>query len=341
MTDEPAARSRRTGPLVVAGVSVLWFAGTLWFTHTAALNAADPSIALIDAALALPLVIVAGLIAGAAVGAVAVERLAARRRTVRGVSQGDDGSDDDADSDDDEATAPSRLTRTRWAMLAGAGIGLVLGAVAGGLVLLGYGTAPALVSLSIAIAAAAALGGSLGGVPWPAIVVAGLAGSLVRFLLGLIEGLFSGRLREALATDDSVAAQYAAIGRVSFFMALIGGTIAGLTASWYLRRSDRGLTWPAHLAAGAIPGLLLLAADVLTRVGGGPLLRLATGDDLADRIALDLVGQSRLSTALVVLFTGAIVAILSHGRTLGTTPEPAPARKGRTTPARGPRRRRR
>jgi hypothetical protein len=334
MTDEPPPRGRRTGPLVVAAISVLWFAGTLWFTHTAALNAADPSIALIDAALALPLVIVAGLIAGAAVAVVAVERLAARKRGVSAASKGDDDSDD-------VTAAPGRLTRTRWAMLAGAGIGLVLGAVAGGLVLLGYGTAPALVSLAIAIAVAAALGGSLGGVPWPAVVVAGLTGSLVRFGLGLVEGLFSGELREAIATDDSVAAQYAAIGRVSFFMALIGGVIAGLTASWYLHRSDRGLKWPAHLAAGATPGLLLLAADALTRVGGGPLLRLATGDDLADRIALDLVGQSRLSTALVVLFTGAIVAIVAHGRTLGTTPEPDPAPKGRTTPARGPQRRRR
>lgn len=313
MTDEPAAGGRRTGPLVVAGVSVLWFAGTLWFTHTAVLNAADPSIALIDAALALPLVIVAGLIAGAAVAMVAIERF----------------------------TAGGRLERTRWATLAGAGIGLVLGAIAGGLVLLGYGTAPALVSLAIAIAMAAALGGAVGGVPWPAVVAAGLAGSLVRFGLGLLEGLFSGELRKAIATDDSVAAQYAAIGRVSFALAFIGGAVAGLTASWYLRRSAGGLKWPAHLAAGATPGLLLLAADVLTRVGGGPLLRLATGDDLADRIALDLVGRSRLSTALVVLFTGAIVAIVAHGRTLRTTPEPDRAPKGRTTPARGPQRRRR
>jgi hypothetical protein len=142
-----------------------------------------------------------------------------------------------------------------------------------------------------------------------------------------------------------VAAQYAAIGRVSFFMALIGGVAAGLTASWYLRRTALGpaadLKWPAHLAAGAMPGLILLAADVATRIGGGPLLRVATGDDIADRLALDLVGRSRLSTALVVLFAGAIAAIFAHGRTLGTTPEPDPAPKGRTTPARGPQRRRR
>jgi hypothetical protein len=153
-------RTRR-GPLVVAGISVLWFAGTLWFTHAAALNAADPSIALIDAALALPLLIAAGLVAGAAVGVVVVTRL---------LSSG-------------------RIERTRWAVLAGAGAGLVLGGVAGGLVLLAYGTAPSLVSLAIAMTVAAAAGGAAGGVPWPAVVVAGVVGSLVRFGLGLVEGL--------------------------------------------------------------------------------------------------------------------------------------------------------
>lgn len=304
---------RRTGPLVVAGVSVVWFATTLWFTHTAVVRAAEASIALINAAFALPLLIAAGLVTGAAVAVVVVGRLVER----------------------------GRLARTRWAVLAGAGVGLVLGAAASSLVLLGYGTAPALVSLAIALAVAAAAGGALGGAPWPAVVVAGVIGSLVRFGVGAVEGLFSGQLREAIATDDSVAAQFAAIGRVSFGMALLGGAVAGLAASWYLRRTADGLGWPAYLAAGAVPGLLLLAADLTTRVGGRPLLRLATGDDVADRIALDLVGKSRLSTALVVLFTGAIVAIVVHGRALDASREPDPAPKGRTTPARGPQRRRR
>src|SRR5688572_1748672 len=156
MTDEPADGGTGRAPLVVAGISVLWFAATLWFTHAATLRAADPSIALIDAALALPLLIAAGLVAGAAVAVVVVSRLAAR----------------------------GRLQRTRWAVLAGAGVGLVLGAVAGGLVLIGYGSAPALISLAVAMAVAAAAGGAVGGVPWPAVVVAGAIGSLVRFGLG-------------------------------------------------------------------------------------------------------------------------------------------------------------
>jgi hypothetical protein len=99
------------GALVVAGISLLWFAGTLWVAHNSVVGAPDPSIALIDAALALPLLIASGMVAGAATAVVVVDRLAAR----------------------------GRLSRIRWRLLAGAGIGLVLGAVAGALILVGYG----------------------------------------------------------------------------------------------------------------------------------------------------------------------------------------------------------
>jgi hypothetical protein len=273
---------------------------------------AEPAVALVNATLSMPLLIASGIVAGAALAVVVVGRLTAR----------------------------GTLGRPRWRVLAGAGTGLVLGAVAGGAVLLGYGTAAALVSLSIAMAVAVAAGGAIGGIPWPAVVVAGVVGSLVRFALGVLEGLFGGRLREAIAGDGSVAAQLAAVGQIGFAMALIGGAVAGLTASLYLRKS--GLKWPAHVAAGAAPGLLLLIADVATRIGGTPLLRAMSGNDTFDERALRLVADTRLSTALVVLFTGAVAAIIVHGRTLApATAAPDQARKGRTTPVRGPQRRRR
>ncbi|GAA0896695.1 hypothetical protein [Virgisporangium aurantiacum] len=311
MTDEPTTRGGR-GPLVVAAISVAWFVATLVVTHASVVGEAEPAVALVNATLSMPLLIASGIVAGAALAVVVVGWLTAR----------------------------GMLVQARWRVLAGAGIGLLLGAVAGGAVLLGYGTAAALVSLSIAMAVAAAAGGALGGVPWPAVVVAGVVGSLVRFALGFVEGLFGGRLREAIAGDESVAAQLAAVGQIGFAMALIGGAVAGLSASLYLRKS--GLKWPAHLAAGAAPGLLLLIADVATRIGGTPLLRAMSGNDTFDERALRLVADTRLSTALVVLFTGAVVAIIVHGRTLApATAAPDQARKGRTTPVRGPQRRRR
>ena len=311
MTDEPATRVGR-GPLVVAAISVAWFVAILWLTHASVVGVREAQLALVNASLAMPLLIASGIVAGAAFAVVVVGWLTGR----------------------------GRLGRTRWQVLAGAGAGLALGAVAGGLVLLGYGTAAALVSLSITMALAAAAGGALGGVPWPAVVVAGVAGSLVRFALGFLEGLVGGRLREAITRDDSVAAQLAAVGQIGFAMALLGGAVAGLVAALYLRRTE--LKWPAFLAAGAAPGLLLLLAEVATRIGGTPLLHLTSGNDEFDQRATRLVADTRLSTALVVLFTGAVVAIIVHGRTLGPArATPDQARKGRTTPVRGPQRRRR
>ena len=189
----------------------------------------------------------------------------------------------------------------------------MLGAVAGGLVLLGYGTAPALVSLAIAIAVAPAAGGAVGGVPWPAVVVAGVVGQPRAVRARAARRAVQRTLREAIARDDSVAAQYAAIGQIAFAMALLGGVAAGLTASLVPAPQRRGLKWPAHLAAGATPGLLLLVG----RRGDADRRRAAaervSGNDTSTSARTGAGGRRRrLSTALVVLFAGAMVAIIVH-----------------------------
>jgi hypothetical protein len=272
------------GPLVIASLSVLWFGATLWFTHRSITSALTPDLGLAAAALALAQLIGRGLLAGAAV-AVAI-------------------------------TTSGRTRSARWRLLVGTGAGLVVGAAAGGLIVIGYGTAQALVALALAIAVSAALGGALSGVRVPAVVAAGLAGLLAWYGVGLLEGLFNGRLQRVFAADSSPDAQFAAAGRLSLAIALAGGVAAGLTAYRYLRRRDGGLSWPAYLIAGGTPGLLLLVADLATRLGGGPLLRVAGRGVAADRVALAYVGEVRLSTALVVLFVGAITTLIAFGRTL-------------------------
>ncbi|GIJ51036.1 hypothetical protein Val02_79220 [Virgisporangium aliadipatigenens] len=282
--DETPGRDRR-GPTVLAGISVLWLAATLWFTHHTVASSLTPELGLANVALSFPLVISTCLLAGAAV-ALAV-------------------------------TTSGRPRGWRARSLIGAGVGLVIGGVAAGLVLLGYGRAEALVALAAAIAIAAAVGGALSGLPAPAVLAAGLAGTLGWFAVTLLEGLFAGKLQEVFAAGPSPAAQFAAAGRITFAVALAGGALAGLTAYAYLRRrGGGGEKWPAYLAAGATPGLLLLASDVASRIGGGSLLRLAGAQGTADEIALEYVGSARLSTALVVLFAGTIAAILAVGRTL-------------------------
>jgi hypothetical protein len=276
----PVRSGRRRLPIVLAVVAAGWFAATLWLAHNGVVAAPDPQSALVTAALSVPLILGAAAVAGAAVAG----PVAARARRLRSV--------------------------------VGAGVGAALGALGGGALLLIYGTVPAFVALAVTIAVSAALGGALTGVPLPAIAMAGVTGALVWFAVGLVEGVFSGALSSLFGSRESAAGQLAAAGRMSFTVALLGGGAAGLGAYLVLRRHSPGPGWPAFLAAGGLPGAVLVVADVGTRVGGGPLIRLARRTGLADQIALEYVAANRLSTAFVVLFAGAIVTLILHGRTL-------------------------
>jgi hypothetical protein len=266
-------------PLVIAAVSLVWFAATLWFAHTSVVAAAGfDGAARVTALFVLPLLVASAFVAGAATALVVAARFVLPRALV------------------------------------GAGVGLVVGGIAGALVLVTYGAGSALVPFAIAIVLAAAVGGALAGVPTPVVLVAGLAACLSWFAVGLLERLISATFPALFRAGSTPSAQLAAAYRLSLTAALIGGAVAGLVAFWHLR--PHGLAWPAYAAAGATPGLLLLLADAAARLGGGPLLRLAATSSAADRVALDFVAANRLSTALVVLFTGAIAAIIAHGRTL-------------------------
>jgi hypothetical protein len=97
---------------------------------------------------------------------------------------------------------------------------------------------------------------------------------------------------------------------------VVGGVVAGLVAFSFLRRRDGGLRWPAYLAAGAGPGALILAAGMITEVGGAQLFRLASGVSADDRAALGFLGGQRLETAETVLFAGALTALVAFGATL-------------------------
>lgn len=269
---------------VIAALCTAWFVATLWLAHGAVTHSATADVAVANAALTLPAVIFASLVAGAAI-----------------------------------AGAATRVGRTRgwrYRALVGCGIGLVVGGGAGALVLIGYGTADALMALAVAIGLAAAIGGALSGMPASAVLTAGLTGALVWCGVGLVDGIFNGTLQDIFASDSSPAAQLVAADRLSFVVALVGGAFGGVAGYLYLRKSDVSSRWPGYLAAGATPGLFLLVTDVATRIGGGRLLRLAASADAADEAALAYVGGVRLNTALIVLFTGSITTVVLFGRTL-------------------------
>jgi hypothetical protein len=95
--------------------------------------------------------------------------------------------------------------------------------------------------------------------------------------------------------------------------------VAGVLAYAYLRRQRTGgapARWPAYLLAGALCGLLTALAELATRLGGAGLLRAASRVSEADGAYLDYLNTARVNRAMVILFVGAIVALMLFGRTL-------------------------
>ena len=274
---------------VLAGLAVAWLAATLWSAHaTITGSGGDDVLALNRAALTLPSVIIASLVAGVAVGLAAIAVLGRRGRAL------------------------TRIGR----LATGAGAGVVTGLIIVALILTSYGTGSSLVVLATGVGAASVIGGAISAIPPDAVVGAAVAGTVAWFLLGLVQGALNDQLLGLFGAGNSAASRVHATSRLLLTVALTGGIVAGLVAYRYLRPRGEGLRWPAYLLAGAGPGLLLVLANLVALVGGARLRELAAASSEADSAALHYIGTAGLNTALVVLFIGAITAMIAFGRTL-------------------------
>ncbi|MET7945843.1 hypothetical protein [Micromonospora sp. NPDC005324] len=318
-SDEPAVDAASAGsrPLPAPGAAVLallalgWLAAMLWSTREAITSAAAGVTAISLSAFALPGVISAALVAGAAV-ALAGGNLLARR-------YGD------------------------WATLRFAGAiggGMLVGLAAAVAINLTYFDTSTTNVIAGTTAAAAIIGGALAGARTaPAI------GAVVTAALGtLIFVVAFSRARDPLfdlfGAGDSQESLINAAKWVSRTESLVAGLLAGLLAfgylTWARRRAVRrdpdtpALRWPAYLLAGAGPGLLLLLAEVIIRIGGRSLLDLASALSEADAVAQTSLGTSRVDNGIWVLFVGALTALIAFGRTL------SPAHSDDDEPADGP-----
>jgi hypothetical protein len=227
-----------------------------------------------------------------------------------------------------------------------AGCGLLIGAAAAALILFGYGHRSSVVALAWAVLAAGVIGGLLGGLRLPEVLSAGLAAAVFGpFLLDFLPNLWQGQLLRLFGAGDTVSSQFSAVRTLSIVEALTAGLVAGLVAFGYLRRvARRSGALPAldsraraavgflgYLAAGAAPGLLLLIAEGVTRIGGARLFNAAGNLSAFDRVVIDYTNGSRLNHHLVVFFVGAFVALIGYGATLKPAarprPEPVPERE--------------
>ena len=95
------------------------------------------------------------------------------------------------------------------------------------------------------------------------------------------------------------------------------------------RTAGADLAWPLYALAGAGPGLLLVIGEGLTRTAGHRVLDLAGKVSELELVVQQMLSGARFNSALIVLFVGAISAVIAVGRTMGPAPdadvEPAPA----------------
>ncbi|MGC5029742.1 hypothetical protein [Micromonospora sp. DT229] len=292
------------GALVLALLAAGWLAAMLWSTREA-INSATAGVTAISlSAFALPGVISAALVAGTAVGLAAAEPV-----TRRG----------------DRATL-------RFAVAVGAG--LLVGLAAALAISLSYADNTTTRTIAGTTAAAAVIGGALAGARNGAVVgaVASAALGTLVFVVGF--SVARGPLFDLFGAGDSQQSMITAATWVSRTESLLAGLLAGFLAfgylTWARRRAARrdtpvtAVRWPAYLIAGAGPGLLLLVAEVIIRVGGRSLIDLAAALSEADAVAQTSMGTSRVDNGIWVLFVGALTAMIVFGRTLTPAPETDP-----------------
>lgn len=281
--------ARPTGTLVLLVLALIWLGGYLWSANESIDNAdSDPLVAVITAALALPGMIGATMLAGAAAAVALLAALAAR-------------------------WSP----RTWRAAGSAAAAGLVVGALAGGLVLIGYGERSSILVLAGTVLVAGTIGGLLGSLRPRAMTAAGLVATLVAFFIGFALDYKQERLLKLFGAGSSVKSQVDALTLLTLAQSVVAGLIAGVVAYHYLRRTGPGQRFPAYFAAGAMPGVFLLLAELVTWIGGRQLLGAAGSASSLDRAFLDYAGSTRLNHGLAVLFVGGITAMVAFGRTLG------------------------
>jgi hypothetical protein len=293
MTARDEATTVRSFPpgIVLAAVAVLWMAGLLWSARTTITRGGDPAMEVTATAYALPGALSASLVAGAAV-ALAVLAAAGRGGRTLGAT-------------------------LRFAVTTGAG--LVLGLLGAAAILTINTDGWVYAVVAGAIAAAATIGGALGGFRVPRVVAAVCWAAIAVFAVGFVLNLGQAPLLGLFGSGSSPASEATAARWFALAQAVMSGVAAGVVAFVVLRRTH--LRWPLYALAGAGPGLLLLLAEALTRTAGARVVALAGRVSELELTVQRVLSGSRLNSALIVLFAGAITAIVALGRTLGPPAE--------------------
>lgn len=281
----------RRGSLVLLVLSLVWLAAMVYAANADLLAAGDSITALAVATSALPVVIATTMLTGA-VGGVTFSAWRPLGRRLRGA-------------------------------LAIA-VGTLVGAVAAGLIVWGYGHRSSIITIAVAVLVAGTVGGAIGGIRLGYVVYAGLAGALAAYVADAVFSYFADAIMPVFGSVATTPDRLAATSRFALTTSLLAGLVAGTLAFWLLYRARCGWRFPAYLGAGTVAGGVLLLTELITRVGGAQAFRSVAGLSDADRTYVEYVAQSRLDHGLIVFFVGAFVAIICLGSTMKRR-EPATA----------------
>jgi hypothetical protein len=277
MATQTATRTSpsRAGALAEIFIGVLWLATSAWVAHASyAGEEVGLTGALEDAVGSLPSTVAATIFTSAAIASAVAGRF------------------------------PAAITR----LLGGLGAGTVFGLLAALGIRFGYGSEPAITVLALVVGAAGILGGAVAALPGPVVEAALWATTWVLFF-GVIFGVLAPQMTDLFGggPDASEQARLAAQGRVALVQSLATGIIGAIQATTVLRRDRPAWAWCPF--ACALPGVVLLAAEGLTRIGGTRLAEVLPGGPSV--VALD--DGARLRHALIVLIAGAVLgAVLAR-----------------------------
>ena len=294
MTDPDTSERSSPRGLLLAGAALVWMAAMLWSARATITGGADAETTVTNTAYALPGAVSASLVAGAAVG-LAIVTMITRRRAL------------------------GSTTRFVIAIVSGLIVGLL-----GALVIFTINTAGWVFAVVAGtVAAASTIGSALGGFRASHVVSAVCWAALAVFVLGFVLNTrdVQSPLLSLLGSGKSQTSQSNAASWFTFLQSVLSGLTAGLVGYSVLRRARRrgdvvNLSWPLYAIAGAGPGLLLVVGEGLTRTAGSRVIDLAGQVSVLELVVQKMLGGARLNSALIILFAGAITAIIAFGRTL-------------------------
>jgi hypothetical protein len=212
------------------------------------------------------------------------------------------------------AMSGKRFRSAGGRLLAGLALGTLLGLVVAAGIRFAYGGAPSIMELAITVGAAGIVGGALAVLPG-AVLATGLWGTTWVFAAGVILGVVQPSLLKLLGSGEAAGTRFV-LGQ-----SLVTGLTAAFCAVLFLRVPRSRVLW--YLVSGALPGLVLLGAEWLTRAGGSAVARLVHGFGTGSPALVELSGSARLRHALIVLAVGGLAAMVTGALTVRRS-SPAP-----------------